>query len=279
MTSAHKPTFHPTIASANPGGYRFLSPYAQLGARDLASETRIKYRPGVSLLHSSVSSVSQSNTGKYMPGSFGMQGQGEKEREQTREKTKGPIVAMSVNRKEKEFTRTEEKERLEVREKERADRNRREAVRTGMTEEEKTTNNEGSMVQAIEYVPENEFDDRDASDVEDGRESADSESDEEAELARELDRIRAEKEADRRKIEAEEAEKEARERADAILKGNPLVNLSMPADTTLKRRWDDDIVFRNQARDEPELKKRFINDTVRSDFHRKVCLYSNAMLT
>ena len=36
-------------------------------------------------------------------------------------------------------------------------------------------------------------------------------------------------------------------------------------------RWDDDIVFKNQARDEPELKKKFVNDTVRSDFHRKVC--------
>ena len=36
----------------------------------------------------------------------------------------------------------------------------------------------------------------------------------------------------------------------------------------IKRRWNDDVVFRNQARDEPEHKKRFINDTIRSDFHR-----------
>lgn len=36
------------------------------------------------------------------------------------------------------------------------------------------------------------------------------------------------------------------------------------------RRWDEDVVFKNQARDEPAKKKRFINDTVRSDFHRKV---------
>lgn len=36
----------------------------------------------------------------------------------------------------------------------------------------------------------------------------------------------------------------------------------------LKRRWNDDVVFRNQAKDEPEKKKRFINDTIRSDFHR-----------
>ena len=34
-------------------------------------------------------------------------------------------------------------------------------------------------------------------------------------------------------------------------------------------RWDDDVVFKNQARDEPVAKKRFINDTIRNDFHRK----------
>lgn len=34
-------------------------------------------------------------------------------------------------------------------------------------------------------------------------------------------------------------------------------------------RWYDDVVFKNQARDEPETKKRFINDTTRNDFARK----------
>ena len=37
----------------------------------------------------------------------------------------------------------------------------------------------------------------------------------------------------------------------------------------VKRRWDDDVVFRNQARGEPKAQKRFINDTIRSDFHRR----------
>jgi protein CWC15 len=34
-------------------------------------------------------------------------------------------------------------------------------------------------------------------------------------------------------------------------------------------RWDDDVVFKNQARGEPKPAKRFINDTIRNDFHRK----------
>ena len=37
----------------------------------------------------------------------------------------------------------------------------------------------------------------------------------------------------------------------------------------VKRRWDDDVVFKNQARGEPKVQKRFINDTIRSDFHRR----------
>ena len=34
-------------------------------------------------------------------------------------------------------------------------------------------------------------------------------------------------------------------------------------------RWDDDVVFKNQARGETKTPKRFINDTIRNDFHRK----------
>ena len=34
----------------------------------------------------------------------------------------------------------------------------------------------------------------------------------------------------------------------------------------IKNRWDDDVVFRNQGKTEKK-RKRFINDTIRSDFH------------
>lgn len=37
----------------------------------------------------------------------------------------------------------------------------------------------------------------------------------------------------------------------------------------VKRRWDDDVVFRNQERGEPKVQKRFVNDTIRNDFHRR----------
>jgi protein CWC15 len=34
-------------------------------------------------------------------------------------------------------------------------------------------------------------------------------------------------------------------------------------------RWDDDVVFKNQAKGEIQQQKRFVNDTIRSDFHRR----------
>lgn len=41
------------------------------------------------------------------------------------------------------------------------------------------------------------------------------------------------------------------------------------ASFAIKRQWDDDVVFRNQTRGEPKGQKRFINDTIRNDFHKR----------
>ncbi len=48
------------------------------------------------------------------------------------------------------------------------------------------------------------------------------------------------------------------------MKGNPLIDSSY----SLNKRWYEDTVFRNQAK-RMEEKKSFINDYVRSEFHRK----------
>ncbi|KAK2928549.1 hypothetical protein FoTM2_011411 [Fusarium oxysporum f. sp. vasinfectum] len=88
------------------------------------------------------------------------------------------------------------------------------------------------------------------------------------ELQRELDRVRREREERKKKEEAErlKEEEEARERDIAL--GNPLLNKQ---DFNMKRRWDDDVVFKNQARgtEDKGKKKEFVNDLLRSDFHRR----------
>ncbi len=68
---------------------------------------------------------------------------------------------------------------------------------------------------------------------------------------------------------AEDAVEREKEK-EKILRSNPLVGeSSVDGDGILSRRWDDDVVFKNQAKTAPKLKQRFINDTVRSDFHKK----------
>lgn len=67
--------------------------------------------------------------------------------------------------------------------------------------------------------------------------------------------------------EREMQEEELKAKEAELLKGNPLLN--NPTSFNVKRRWDDDVVFKNQARGETKTPKRFINDTIRNDFHRK----------
>ncbi|KDP39321.1 hypothetical protein JCGZ_01078 [Jatropha curcas] len=63
------------------------------------------------------------------------------------------------------------------------------------------------------------------------------------------------------------AAEELKVKEEQLLRGNPLLN--NPTSFSVKRRWDDDVVFKNQARGETKTPKRFINDTIRNDFHRK----------
>ena len=95
------------------------------------------------------------------------------------------------------------------------------------------------------------------------------ESDEEAALQAELDKIRKEREIQKAKEDAIKANEEEAQMEEAALIGNPLLG-NDAVSGKVKRKWNDDVPFRNQARGEPERnKKRFINDTVRNDFHKK----------
>jgi protein CWC15 len=104
----------------------------------------------------------------------------------------------------------------------------------------------------------------------DDNDDDDDDSDDEAALQAELDKIRKERAdavAKKEKEDQEVADIEARRQAVA---GNPLMNMDSGngGSSKIKRRWNDDVVFANQSKDEPETKKRFINDVVRSDFHK-----------
>lgn len=99
------------------------------------------------------------------------------------------------------------------------------------------------------------------------KEDDDDDDDEDTEeLMRELAKIKKEREAEEAAAAAVKQKSDDRARRDEVMKGNPLLQTG---DFSLKRKWDDDTVFQNQARTAPKQKERFINDAVRSDFHRK----------
>ncbi|EHY60102.1 complexed with cef1p [Exophiala dermatitidis] len=108
--------------------------------------------------------------------------------------------------------------------------------------------------------------DSDRGDSDSSEEESDEE-DETAELMRELEKIKRERAEQKAREEAEKAKQAQERREEDIALGNPLLN---PKAFNVKRRWDDDVVFKNQARGtEQKGNKEFVNDLLRSDFHKK----------
>ncbi|CAI7853479.1 unnamed protein product [Closterium sp. NIES-54] len=132
----------------------------------------------------------------------------------------------------------------------------------------------------------------------------DDDEDDTMELLAELERIKKERAEEKLRKEKEQAEQEAKAREKEMARGNPIMAaggsafavkrstslfacmqciligrhplppshsslMVLVSHALLCTRWDDDVVFRNQAKDEQKPTKRFINDTIRSDFHRR----------
>ncbi|XP_005106795.1 protein CWC15 homolog [Aplysia californica] len=123
----------------------------------------------------------------------------------------------------------------------------------------------------LEQIPAANLDADDPVDDDDEEEDSDDE-DDTAELLAELQRIKKERIEEKAKMEAERKAEEERIRTENILKGNPLMaqEKQSATDFKVKRRWDDDVVFKNCAKgDESRTSRGFINDTLRSEFHKK----------
>eukprot|EP00322_Chrysochromulina_rotalis_P012269 CAMPEP_0115849130 /NCGR_PEP_ID=MMETSP0287-20121206/11290_1 /TAXON_ID=412157 /ORGANISM="Chrysochromulina rotalis, Strain UIO044" /LENGTH=253 /DNA_ID=CAMNT_0003303087 /DNA_START=117 /DNA_END=878 /DNA_ORIENTATION=+ len=105
----------------------------------------------------------------------------------------------------------------------------------------------------------------------DSDEEDDDDDDDEEELMRELERIKKERAQEAMRKEREAKEDAAAEHDSAVVQGNPLLDPTRAGGSTftVKRRWDDDVVFKNQSREPKKEGRRFINDTVRNDFHRR----------
>lgn len=158
----------------------------------------------------------------------------------------------------------EDRERRHFSSKDRSydDRDRRKGSSAGYLEGSKRDTEERSERPTIKNV------DADDSDVEAPSDSDESDDeDDTAELLAELERIKKERAEDKLRKERQQQEEEMKVKEAELVRGNPLLNST--GSFAVKRRWDDDVVFKNQARGELKPAKRFINDTIRNDFHRK----------
>lgn len=142
------------------------------------------------------------------------------------------------------------------------DRDRRKGSSAAYLDGAKRDIDERSERPAIKNV------DADDSDVEVPSDSDESDDeDDTAELLAELERIKKERAEEKLRKDRQQQEEDMKVKESELIRGNPLLNPT--GSFAVKRRWDDDVVFKNQARGEPKPAKRFINDTIRNDFHRK----------
>jgi protein CWC15 len=241
MTTAHRPTWKAAVGKANEGGWGAGgATSAALSSLDLPAHTKLKFRTGKQVV----------DRQKALKESL------KKLEAAEQEANKRLLQRPAVDEKIEEEGRMKLlKQTAEVDEV---------AIRGKYDDEDASDGDDGGGWSDVEN------DDLDASSDDDDDDEDDDDEDDEAALQAELAKIRAEREALKRKEEEEQAAKDEEKLEEAALIGNPLLAGSNEASSgRLKRRWNEDVVFRNQAKGEPEIKKRFINDTVRNDFHKR----------
>eukprot|EP00406_Dinophysis_acuminata_P046466 CAMPEP_0179324786 /NCGR_PEP_ID=MMETSP0797-20121207/60499_1 /TAXON_ID=47934 /ORGANISM="Dinophysis acuminata, Strain DAEP01" /LENGTH=254 /DNA_ID=CAMNT_0021036837 /DNA_START=17 /DNA_END=777 /DNA_ORIENTATION=+ len=99
-------------------------------------------------------------------------------------------------------------------------------------------------------IEDNPFPEDADDDVPSGSERSDDDGDEDTEeLMRELQKIKKEREEAEEQQRQQQKKQEERNRREEVMKGNPLTG---GGDVSLKRKWDDDTVFKNQAAHDPQ---------------------------
>ncbi|KAL0065568.1 complexed with cef1p [Marasmius tenuissimus] len=249
MSTAHRPTWDPAQAKDVKGGSR------QFSVRDMASHTKLKFRQ-----------VGQTSTDEV------------KKRDLRAELLFAEQEARNKKRK------AEGKAPLPIDDG---------TSNTASVDEE--ANKRRKLIQeAIELDKDDDEDEdedqkgetngnKDEDDEDDDDSDEDDDEDDTAELLRELEKIKRERAEEKARQEREQSESDAASREAEVATANPLLNLAaalgqtptgvnttVPGSFSVKRRWDDDLIFKNQAmdtRDKPQ--GQFVNDLLRTEFHKK----------
>jgi len=247
MSTAHRPTWDPAQAKDVKGGSR------QFSVRDMAAHTKLKFRqPG----QTSAAEVSKKDLRAELIAA-------EQEAQNKKRKAEGkPPLAVENG-----------------------------STSAGASGGDEEANKRRKLLQEAIDLDKDDDEDEGGSekgggdDDEDEDEDDDDEEDDTAELLRELEKIKRERAEEKERADREQSASTAAAREAEIATANPLLNLAaalgqnptglnttVPGTFAVKRRWDDDLVFKNQAissRDKDKASGHFVNDLLRTEFHKK----------
>lgn len=241
----HRVTYHPAIGSATAGGFRYYVPRAQISSADQTSHSQLKYRqPG----QNSINEIQNRN----------LQSQ---------------LEINENNHKLQQINNERSIKNLPLLTELPSDTDPPQLLLTGDT----ATANSTVEIDVNELAG---FNDADDNTIQAQISSGDDDSDAEtAELQAELERIKHEREQAKLKSEQNNMDTKHNNISSIeyeLLSSNPLLASThgirpQHNHKQLSRNWSDDAVFSDNARDHDSInkvQKRFINDSVRSDFHR-----------
>ncbi|KAI0302463.1 Pre-mRNA-splicing factor Cwf15/Cwc15 [Multifurca ochricompacta] len=263
MSTAHRPTWDPAQAREVKGGSR------QYSVRDMAAHTKLKFRqPG----QTSVDEVKKRDLRTELLAA-------EAEARAKKRKAAGlPVeddlpAPKAIEDEEANKRRKVLQEALEMDRDADSDEDEDDDGQKGDTTENRNEENEDGG------------DDGNGNGNGDGDDDEDDEDEDEeddtAELLRELEKIKRERATEKARVEQAEAAATEAEHEARIATANPLLNLAAalgntpginttaPGTFAVKRRWDDDLIFKNQAaNDKDKSQGQFVNDLLRTEFHK-----------
>lgn len=247
MSTAHRPTWDPAQAKDVKGGSR------QFSVRDMAAHTKLKFRqPG------------QTSTAEV-----------------AKRDLRAELLAAEAEARNKK-RKAEGKPPLPLEDS---------STDTNAAPADDEANKRRKLLQeALELDKDDDEDDNDEDEEKkededmDEDDDEDDEEDDTAELLRELEKIKRERAEEKDRQEREQSASTAAVRDYEVATANPLLNLAaalgqnpngvnttVPGTFAVKRRWDDDLIFKNQAMSSRDQDKssQFVNDLLRTEFHKK----------
>jgi len=255
MSTAHRPTWDPAQAKEVKGGSR------QFSVRDMASHTKLKFRQHG---QTSTSEVSKRDLRAELLAAE------EEARERKRKAEGKPSSSLAIESAPEQADDEANKRRKMLQQALELDRDDDDDEDEPKDGEKNEAGDGGSKGKENGSGDEEEDEDEDEEDEDDT-----------AELLRELEKIKRERAQEKERSEREQSAATAQAREEEIATSNPLLNLAaalgqstgvnttVPGTFAVKRRWDDDLIFKNQALNENKTSGGFVNDLLRTEFHKK----------